>query len=98
MDLREYSWILVCWLLCTLTRMEISLNVFFETWMWIRSKKCLPRHNQVQQRLQERELSDFYNQLEWTDSQLDVLCFAARQHLETIARKGVRLRGFCSVS
>ena len=53
--------------------------------------------NQVQHGLQERELSGFYGQLEWTDSQLDVLCFAARQHLQTIARKGVRLRGFCSV-
>ena len=54
--------------------------------------------NQVQHGLQERELSDFYGQLEWADSQLDVLCFDARQHLQTIARKGVRLRGFCSVS
>ena len=52
--------------------------------------------NQVQQGLQERELFDFYGQLEWADSQLDVLCFAARQHL--IARKGARLRRFCSVS
>ena len=79
--------------------MEISLNVIFETWMWTRTKKCTSTTlNQVQQGLQERELSGFYCQLEWADSQLDVLCFAARQHLQTIARKGVRLRGFCSVS
>ena len=54
--------------------------------------------NQGQQGLQERELSGFYGQLEWADSPLDVLCFTARQHSQTIARKGVRLRGFCSVS